>query len=103
MVQHALAVALRSIAAVAIAMAELFQLVVQVPHSFFSRFDPFLPFVAPLVLPFTLLLVCETVRLVFLSVQNARRIGIYKGLGTPLPFRAVSFAACRRRGDGFRV
>jgi len=49
-----------------------------------------------LVLPFTLLLVCETVRLVFLSVPNARRIGIYKGPGTPLPFRAVSFAACRR-------
>ena len=55
------------------------------------------PFLAPFLLPFTLSCRCwcvEPVRSVFLSVPNARRVGIYKGLGTPLPIRAESVVAC---------
>jgi hypothetical protein len=71
LVEHALAVVLRGIAAVAIAIAELFQFVVQVPHHFLARFNPFYPFVAPLFLPFALLLVCEACP-VSVSVRPAR-------------------------------
>jgi hypothetical protein len=55
------------------------------------------PFLAPFLLPFTLSCRCwcvKPVRSVFLSVPNARRVGIYKGLGTPLPIRAESVVAC---------
>jgi hypothetical protein len=43
---------LRGMAAVAIAIAELLQRVVQIPHVFLARFNPFYPFVAPFFLPF---------------------------------------------------
>jgi hypothetical protein len=47
LVEHARAVVLRGIAAVAIAIAELLQCVVQIPHVFLARFNPFCPFDCP--------------------------------------------------------
>jgi hypothetical protein len=59
LVKHTRAIVLRGIAAVTIPIAKLLQFVVQVPHTFLARFNPFSPFAAPFLLPFTLLLVCE--------------------------------------------
>ena len=80
MVEHALAVPLRGVAAVAIAIAELLQRVIQIPHFVLARFNSFSPFAAPiflpfsfcsLLLPFALLLVCEACP-VSVSVRPAR-------------------------------